>query len=80
LASEEQTDVVVSLEAGVDVADAAARLRAAGLAGTRALYEIRAVCGSVARSRLPALAAVPGIAAVEEARSVRLPPPEAPVQ
>jgi hypothetical protein len=80
VASAEQTDVVVSLDVGVTLADAETRLRAAGLVVTRTLEEIGVVCGSVARSRLPALAEVPGIAAVEEARSVRLPPPDAPVQ
>jgi hypothetical protein len=78
----EKMDVLVTLEDGQ--AERAARvaddLRAAGLDVTQVMTEIGVVTGSVDRARLNDLAAVSGVAAVEQSREVRLPPPDEPVQ
>jgi hypothetical protein len=57
-----------------------AGLRAAGLQVERVLEPVGVVTGSVDPGRRTALAAVPGVAAVEDDRTVRLPPPDAAVQ
>jgi hypothetical protein len=72
----ERVIVTVAGEAGA-VADG---LRAAGMTVERVLGAIGVVTGSVDSERREALAAVPGVGAVELDRPVRLAPPDAEIQ
>ena len=61
--------------------DVAAALREAGLRNDQALPSAGVITGAVDdAAALDSLAAVEGVSAVEPARSVGIPPPDAPVQ
>ena len=64
--------------AGID--ELAAQLRDAGMEVDGVLAAIGVVTGSVDSERLAAIAALPGVAALEVERTVHLPPPDAGVQ
>lgn len=63
-----------------DVGDIAAALQGAGLRLDRVLPGTGVITGAADAAALPALAAVDGVAAVEAARDVSIPPPDAPIQ
>jgi len=75
-----RTNVVVALVDGHGVEEVLGRLVAAGLSVDESLPEVGVVTGSIATSRLPRLAQLEGVEAVEASREVQLPPPSAPVQ
>ncbi|MGW7052264.1 hypothetical protein [Streptomyces sp. NPDC054887] len=54
--------------------------RRIGLVVTGEQPVLGSLSGTVAEDRIPALRAVEGIESVDRARSVRLPPPDSPVQ
>ena len=56
------------------------RLRAAGMTVERVLGAVGIITGSVDAERRVALAAVPGVVAVERDRPVQLAPPDAEIQ
>jgi hypothetical protein len=58
----------------------AARLREAGMRVERSLATIGTITGSAPASELSAVRATEGVASVEAAREVQLPPPDSPVQ
>jgi hypothetical protein len=58
----------------------AARLRDAGMRVERSLQTIGTITGSAPESKLAALRATEGVAAVERQREYQLPPPDSPVQ
>jgi hypothetical protein len=58
----------------------AAALRGAGLDVESVLAALGVITGSVDDARLAAIAAVPGVAAVEEQARFQIPPPDADVQ
>lgn len=60
--------------------EVAKRLREAGLEIKDILEAAGTVTGSAMPDKKAALSAVPGVAAIEEARAYRLPPPDADVQ
>lgn len=60
--------------------EVAARLRDAGMDVDRVLGAIGVITGSVAASHLHRVAAVDGVASVEEQAGFKLPPPDAEVQ
>lgn len=62
------------------VGELAGLLRDAGMDVDVVLPAIGIVTGSVDADKLAAIAAVPGVAAVEEQRDVQLPPPDEDVQ
>jgi hypothetical protein len=80
--SERMTSVVVTVHGDhLDrIGEVVAGLRAAGLHVERVLEPVGVVTGSVDPGRRAVLAAVPGVTAVEDDRTVRLPPPDSPVQ
>lgn len=55
-------------------------LRRAGLAVTGEQQVLGTLSGTVAEDRIPALRAVDGVEAVDRERTVRLPPPDSPIQ
>lgn len=57
-----------------------AALRRAGLTVTGEQPALGTLSGTVAEDRVPALKAVDGVASVDQERTVRLPPPDSPVQ
>lgn len=61
-------------------ASVARAARKAGLNVTQQLKDIGVLSGSIDTSKLDALAAVPGIAAVEVNREIRLAPPDSDAQ
>ncbi|WP_430383666.1 hypothetical protein [Streptomyces sp. P10-4] len=74
-----RVDVVLS----VDPERFAETIRAAQAAGLTVTSEqplIGTAAGTVAEDRIPLLRAVDGVEAVERDRTIRLPPPESPVQ
>jgi hypothetical protein len=60
--------------------DVSKGLKTAGLKVDQVMEEIGTITGSASRSKLAALQRVEGVAAVEQSRSVQLPPPESDVQ
>ena len=60
--------------------DVEAALREAGMSVERSLAAIGTITGLVPASKLPAVRATEGVAAVEAEREFRLPPPDSPVQ
>lgn len=73
-------DVTVTLIDGADVDAVVHRLREAGMAVDQALGAVGIVTGSVAGDRRAALQELDGVAAVEEAQTFQLPPPDAGIQ
>lgn len=60
--------------------DVAAALRRAGMEVEQVLPTLGIITGSAEDEQLAAIAGVAGVAAVEEGRTFRLPPPDADVQ
>lgn len=75
----EVTVTVADSHAG-DVDEVAERLRRAGMEVTQVLAAVGVVTGAVPTSRIAAIAALPGVAAVEPQGSVQIAPPDADVQ
>ncbi|MGH2901850.1 MAG: ketohydroxyglutarate aldolase [Solirubrobacteraceae bacterium] len=63
-----------------EIDEVAERLRAAGMEVERVLAAIGVITGAVDQPRLAELAAVVGVAGVQEQASFRLAPPDADVQ
>ncbi|MGP3977499.1 hypothetical protein ACTWQF_26500 [Streptomyces sp. 8N114] len=61
-------------------ADVVGALRRAGLTVTGEQPALGTLSGSVAEDRIPALEAVDGVESVDRERTVRLPPPDSPIQ
>ncbi|MGW3169722.1 hypothetical protein [Streptomyces sp. NPDC001153] len=55
-------------------------LRGAGLTVTAEQPIVGTLSGTVAEDRIPALAALDGVESVDRERTVRLPPPDSPIQ
>ncbi|MGW1168040.1 hypothetical protein [Streptomyces sp. NPDC002550] len=55
-------------------------LRRAGLTVTTEQPIVGTLSGTVAEDRIPALAALDGVESVDRERTVRLPPPDSPIQ
>jgi hypothetical protein len=62
------------------IEDLVERLRQAGMEVDAVLATIGIVSGSAPAARLPAIRALPGVAAVEEQTTFRIAPPDAEVQ
>ena len=62
------------------VHDVAERLRAAGMTVDQVLGSVGMITGSVDPSKRPSVAAVPGVASVEEETTFQIAPPDAEVQ
>jgi hypothetical protein len=75
-----QVTVTVADSHAGDLAELVARLALAGLEVEQVLAAVGVITGSVEESHLAAIAALPGVAAVEEQTSFQLPPPDADVQ
>jgi hypothetical protein len=67
-------NVVVTVSGEID--QVAERLRAAGMEVGQVLAEIGIITGSIEAGRQEALAAIPGVVAVEIERVVRISPPD----
>ncbi|WNV73701.1 hypothetical protein [Geodermatophilus sp. DSM 44513] len=76
------TAVIVTVDDAhlADLGAVAASLRERGMQVDQVLTEIGVISGRLPAGRPLAELRVTGVAAVEEARRVRLPPPDAPVQ
>ncbi|WP_221335207.1 hypothetical protein [Streptomyces sp. EAS-AB2608] len=74
-----RVDVVLSVDPG-RFAETIRAAQAAGLTVTSEQPLIGTAAGTIAEDRIPLLRAVDGVEAVERDRTVRLPPPESPVQ
>ncbi|MFI6251315.1 hypothetical protein [Streptomyces sp. NPDC051016] len=61
-------------------AEVVAALRRAGLTVTGEQPVLGTLSGTVAQDRVPGLEAVDGVASVDRERTVRLPPPDTPIQ
>ncbi|GAA2419315.1 hypothetical protein [Streptomyces glaucus] len=61
-------------------ADVVGALRRAGLTVTGEQPVLGTLSGTVAEDRIPALEAVDGVDSVDRERTVRLPPPDSPIQ
>ncbi|MEU8828434.1 hypothetical protein [Streptomyces sp. NPDC048636] len=61
-------------------AEVVAAARRAGLTVTGEQEVLGSLSGTIEEDRIPALAAVDGVESVDRDRTVRLPPPDAPVQ
>ncbi|MFJ9467331.1 hypothetical protein [Streptomyces caniferus] len=61
-------------------AEVVAGLRRAGLTVTGEQPALGTLSGTVAEDRIPALEAVDGVESVDRERTVRLPPPDSPIQ
>jgi hypothetical protein len=79
---EEKVDVLVSLsdEHVPAIDEVAGKLRDAGMEVQRSLPEIGTITGRVDPSKLKSLGDVEGVAALEEARSFEIAPPDSDVQ
>jgi cation transporter-like permease len=75
---DEQITVTVSADADIEVV--AEQLRAAGVTVEQILRAVGVITGTVAAQTRSALAAVPGVLAVEPEQSFRLPPPDSDIQ
>jgi len=75
-----QVTVTVADSHAGDLADVVARLALAGLEVEQVLTAVGVITGSVEESQLAEIAALPGVAAVEEQTRFQLPPPDAEVQ
>ena len=73
------TVTVADSHAG-DVDEVAGRLRDAGMEVTQVLPTVGVITGSIEVSQRAALAALPGVAAVEPQASFQIAPPDADVQ
>lgn len=74
-----KTDWVVTLQPGTQAAEAAARLRAAGLHVQEVLDMIGVVTGSATATTATRLRALSGVADVSPVAGVDIGPPDAPV-
>jgi hypothetical protein len=72
--------VTVADAQGGAIEELAARLRQAGMDVGQVLGTVGIITGSVDDSRLAAIEALPGVAAVEAQASFQIPPPGADVQ
>ncbi|QKV96524.1 hypothetical protein HUT19_36520 [Streptomyces sp. NA02950] len=61
-------------------AEVVAAARRAGLTVTREQDVLGSLSGTIEEDRIPALEAVDGVDSVDRDRTVRLPPPDAPIQ
>ncbi|WP_425246176.1 hypothetical protein [Streptomyces sp. NEAU-NA10] len=61
-------------------ADVVEALRRSGLTVTSEQPILGTLSGTVAEDRIPALRAVDGVESVDRERTIRLPPPDAPIQ
>jgi hypothetical protein len=75
-----QIYVSVAPDYAADVQGVADRLRAAGMSVNHTLEGGGVVTGSAPESRIADLERVEGVAAVEQARTYQLPPPDSPIQ
>ena len=77
-----RTEILVSVEGGhiERLGAVAEELRLAGMEVGAVMGDLGVVSGSVEPEKMEQLAAVSGVAAVEAAREVRIPPPDSPVQ
>jgi hypothetical protein len=81
----EQADIVEVVVSVTDdhlasIRQVAGELARAGMIVEQTLAETGVITGRAPRSALEALAALPGVAAVEPAGSFQLPPSDAPIQ
>jgi hypothetical protein len=80
--ADEPVSVVVSVSQ--DQAEAiegiAERLSASGMRVTNVLKGVGTVTGQISRSKIADIERLDGVSAVEEERTVQLPPPDSPVQ
>ncbi|MFB7495882.1 hypothetical protein ACFC09_14460 [Streptomyces sp. NPDC056161] len=74
-----QVGVILSVDTG-RFAETIRAARAAGLTVVSEQPLIGTASGTIAEERLPLLRAIDGVEAVERDRTIRLPPPESPVQ
>ena len=70
----------VTVDDGHAIEEVAAGLRARGMEVAQVLDGIGVITGSASDDVRPALAAVEGVASVDEQLTHQLPPPDAPVQ
>ncbi|MGW0705012.1 hypothetical protein ACWD4G_03385 [Streptomyces sp. NPDC002643] len=61
-------------------ADTVEALRRAGLTVTGEQPLLGTLSGTVPEDRIPALTAIPGVLSLDRDRTVRLPPPDSPIQ
>ena len=73
-------DEIATPEQLAAIEDLVERLRQAGMEVDAVLAAIGIVTGSAQVARLPAIRALPGVAAVEEQTTFRIAPPDAEVQ
>jgi hypothetical protein len=78
----ERTDVLVSVndEHLERLGAVAEELRSAGLKVNQVMDDLGVVTGSIDSAEMERLSAVDGVASVERAREVGIPPPDSPVQ
>ena len=78
----EETDVLVSVndEHLEQLGAVTEGLRAAGMKVSQVMDDLGIVTGSIDSAELQRLSAVEGVASVERAREVGIPPPDSPVQ
>ncbi|MFF7369029.1 hypothetical protein [Streptomyces tricolor] len=74
-----RVDVILSVDPG-RFAETIRAAQATGLTVTSEQPLIGTAAGTIAEDRIPLLRAVDGVEAVERDRTIRLPPPESPVQ
>ena len=75
-----QIQVSVAPDYAADIQGVADRLRAAGMSVNETMEAGGVVTGSAPESRIADLERVEGVAAVEQARTYQLPPPDSPIQ
>jgi hypothetical protein len=75
-----QVTVTVADSHAGDLADLVAQLALAGLQVEQVLPAVGVITGSVEESQVAQIAALPGVAAVEQQTRFQLPPPDAGVQ
>ena len=77
-----RTDIVVAIEGEhlERLGAVAEELRSAGMEVGAVMDELGVVSGSVEQEKIERLSAVKGVASVEAAREVHIPPPDSPVQ
>ena len=78
----EETDVLVSVndEHLKQLGAVTEGLRAAGMKVSQVMDDLGIVTGSIDSAEMQRLSAVEGVASVERAREVGIPPPDSPVQ
>lgn len=75
-----QVLISIADEARADMSTVVEGLRQAGLTVTEVLDAVGVVTGSADSEVIPSLSAVPGVLHVEPERTIRLPPPDSPIQ